>query len=837
MIPILLYTIKISGGYLAGTEVDWLSQHIAFPEYFRQRFYETGNLFPDFAMELGAGQNIYHFAYYGFCSPLYLLSFLLPSVSMADYMQGMMLVLWIADGLLCYRWLTSGHFGEEESFFASCIFVTAGPLVYHMSAQVMFVSYFPFLFLMLIGYDRYEKTGRYGLLTAGMCLMVLTSFYYAVGGAAVLVVYGLCGWKKEWASSVRVWIRSVWRQFYPALLGGLLSFFYLVPTVCAMFSGRKESRGTDLAALFVPEADIEKVLYNPYGLGLTAMAAVVILTGIFYRPCREKYLSAVLTVLLAFPVFEWVLNGGLYLRAKAFIPFLALAAYLFAAFFRYFRRGILARKKVAAGFSLAAVIFLWASMKAGVPVEEQYLLYADLAVCFLLIAGGWIFSRRAVCVGSALVMFTAAAVQTVVVKKEGGLIDRAWMQAFQSEEVEEAVKQVLPKPGESLYRVETRGTRRADKASDNQVLSAGQNLTTCYSSVQSESYRLFRDEEMHLSRPARNRLMQEASDNPVFLSMMGVRYLVFREGNMSRIPEGYEKAGEAGKVQIYENKEALPVAYVTDRVISERDWEILTWEERVLAWTGYAQAGQEDREGNQSAGERYGVQVREATGFEQLEGNYAVPEGKVHKSVFHAEDRNEDSYLFLSFRVKNHRKTEDVTIEVNGEKNKQSATQGYLYSNENDTFYYVCPLGNPDSTVEILLGAGDYTIDHVKARYGSLRDSEEELCQGEAPLVLSSDGDALEGKFESEKGGWLITSIPYDDGFQIRIDDQEVPLEKVNQGFVGAAVEKGEHKIQILYRAKGRKEGGAVTAATALALAADLARRRRGRKCKVRKEA
>ena len=112
VIPILFFLMKISGGYLAGSETDWLSQHIVFPEYFRQRFYETGNLFPDFAMEIGGGQNIYNFGYYGLYNPLYLLSYLLPFVDMAVYVQGMMLATWIADGLLCYLWLLREDFRE-----------------------------------------------------------------------------------------------------------------------------------------------------------------------------------------------------------------------------------------------------------------------------------------------------------------------------------------------------------------------------------------------------------------------------------------------------------------------------------------------------------------------------------------------------------------------------------------------------------------------------------------------------------------------------------------------------------------------------------------------------
>mgnify|MGYP000992762431 CR=1 FL=1 len=38
-----------------GANMDWISQHSVIPDYFRKQFYETGNLFPEFAMNLGGG--------------------------------------------------------------------------------------------------------------------------------------------------------------------------------------------------------------------------------------------------------------------------------------------------------------------------------------------------------------------------------------------------------------------------------------------------------------------------------------------------------------------------------------------------------------------------------------------------------------------------------------------------------------------------------------------------------------------------------------------------------------------------------------------------------------
>ena len=550
VIPILFFLMKISGGYLAGSETDWLSQHIVFPEYFRQRFYETGNLFPDFAMEIGGGQNIYNFGYYGLYNPLYLLSYLLPFVDMAVYVQGMMLATWIADGLLCYLWLLREDFREEESFFASLIMIMAGPVVFHTSMQIMFVSYLPFLLLTLIGYDRYCRTGKYALLTLGVLCMVLTSFYFAVGGVAALLIYGLCGWKKEWASSPAVLIRSLWKQFYPAFFGGLLSFFYLVPVFCAMLGGRSEGSSYGLKELLTPQISLWNVLYTSYGMGLTAMAVVILAVSLFYRRGKEKYLAVCILLLLVFPAAEFLLNGGLYLRAKAYIPFLPLIAWLAAAFLKRIQEKDLENRRLLAGYLLAAIVLVYGSRDEGITDLERYVVYADLVLCGLFILIGVRLWKRAVCAGLLACMAVSSVCQVRIEREH--LVKADWMEEFQDSDLKEAMQQIR-KEDTGLYRMEVRGTRAQEKAADNQSLVSGQNVTTVYSSISNTDYETFREEVLHLNRPARNTLMQESSDNPIFLDLMGVKYLLVREDSGEVAPEGYEKIGEKGNIDIYKN--------------------------------------------------------------------------------------------------------------------------------------------------------------------------------------------------------------------------------------------------------------------------------------------
>ena len=66
IISILLFILLTTGvNNVFGSNTDWLNQHTIFPDYFRQLFYETKELIPNFAFNYGGGQNIFNISYYG----------------------------------------------------------------------------------------------------------------------------------------------------------------------------------------------------------------------------------------------------------------------------------------------------------------------------------------------------------------------------------------------------------------------------------------------------------------------------------------------------------------------------------------------------------------------------------------------------------------------------------------------------------------------------------------------------------------------------------------------------------------------------------------------------
>ena len=92
---ITLIAVMLGVNNLFGSTVDWLGQHIVFPDLFRQAFYESGQIIPNFFFQIGGGQNAFLFTYYGFLSPVIILSYLLPFVDMTTYIISASIVLYL----------------------------------------------------------------------------------------------------------------------------------------------------------------------------------------------------------------------------------------------------------------------------------------------------------------------------------------------------------------------------------------------------------------------------------------------------------------------------------------------------------------------------------------------------------------------------------------------------------------------------------------------------------------------------------------------------------------------------------------------------------------------
>lgn len=898
-----------------GSRVDWISQHSVIPDYFRQQFYETGDLFPEFAANIGGGQNIYYFSYYGLFSPVILLSYLFPSVKMGDYLMFASLASLAVSVILFYTWLLKRGFSGKIRFMVSLMYLLSGPMIFHSYCQIMFVNYMPFLCMAFIGVDLYFEKGRKLLYMAGVFLMIMSSFYFSIGGMLALVIYGLnryleCGpegghflGSDLWYSSEKNIVSNIndkadrketkkalikikiacnyiflfledGAQFLcPMLAAVLLSGILLVPTAAALTGRGGTKGGIHPADLLIPDTQVDRLLYTPYGIGLTTFMVTVLIAGFTYKKLSERVLSWGCTVILSIPFFTWILNGGLYIREKALIPFLPLLCYLIAYYIKRLEEGQLASRSIQQNPSATRFVGL---LVGGIPfLATTGLLYAgqgtsefsEYGMLFLadavIMAGGYLlfcWKKESMFLLVPVVAFLFL-YGSVFHEKADRIESREFYDKVTDPATGQIVKEIIEEdPG--FYRLEQVGNEEENAADLNRVWNMGQYISSIYSSSYNKEYQEFRKNVFEVEEPFRNDLMQSVSQNPVFLKLMGVRYLLSEK----EVP-GYENVGQKGNIRVFRDMGAAPAAYVTDRLISEKSFEKLQFPYNQLALIfGAVKAGEgekqkEDGERSAAASEtaaplemadisqksealetaeamsgqerqileevKQAVKPVEIGLPEQKDGNLRITQkGDSYRIQADKKDTvrieipglgdgrtaEAERILFLQFHVKNNQPGKDVSVWLEGERNKLSAGN-HTYYNGNTIFSFAAALEKGKSFAELAFGKGDYELTGIKCFLGSWgKEVDQEragrLYQAEFQMDKEkSGGNVIAGFVEVEKEGYFVTSIPYDPNFEILVDGKETEYEKVNTAFLGFPVGEGRHTVEMAYHAPGRKIG------------------------------
>lgn len=786
-----------------GAKVDWFSQHSVLPDYFRQQFYATGKLFPEFAANLGGGQNIYHFAYYGLYSPLILPSYLLPFVKMSDYIMAVSVTGLTASVLLFYYWLKSRKTDIGTAFILSLMFLLAGPMIGQYSGQIMFVDYMPFLCLALIGVDRYFEQEKSALFTVSVFLMIMTSFYFSIGGMLALVLYGLHRYfeqREECKVTVSAFLRDGLCFVRPMFLAVLMSCFFLVPTALALTGGRSKGQNTSLAAIFIPQITVERFAYSIYGIGLTTLVITVLLTGLLYRKAYERVLTYGCVIVLVIPVFAYLLNGGLYIRDKVFIPFLPLLCYMIAIYLEKCKKkefstvaGMIPYIITTGFIYIARDQFttkgtgenIWKALLA------ESILFLICYVLYCVMKSHRKEAKEILMLALPSVLCLAVTMNTFYRMKPERYVSRKLYRDVTGEQNRQAVKEAL-KDDDGYYRTEQMGSDDENAANLNRIWDVDQNITSIYSSAYNPDYQTFRQKTFGLEEPFRNGMMQSVSKNPVFQRMMGVRYIV----SDSDVP-GYTLVKKCGTTGIYQNKDAAPVMYATDHVMTEEEYKKLAFPYNQTAFLEYAVVEEHTESSDQNIMTAYAPVSLKMV-------NNRTTGGAEQKTI---QQEGQKQILFLSFRVDNAHPNKDVAVWVNGIRNKLSATD-HVYYNENKTFTYAVPLKDGEDTISVIFGKGKYQLSHVQAYLGSLPERSELLYQSEIQVdKKQTEDNVIQGTIHVKKDGWFITSIPYDKHFKMFIDGKETKIQKVNTAFLGCKIESGNHEVKIIYHAPGTITG------------------------------
>ena len=205
----------------------------------------------------------------------------------------------------------------------------------------------------------------------------MTSFYFSIGGMLVLVIYGIYRYVE-----VKMDVKDGIKFFIPMFIAVLMSAVLLVPTACVLMGGRSTGSGETLSLwkLFIPHVKLSGLLYKPYGMGLTTLVITVLLSGLIYKKCAEKWLHIASIIVLTIPIFAWFLNGGLYIRDKVMIPFIPLLCFMIAKYIEKQRKGEISFRAGLIPFIITIFISFssFLIIKQEKPVCSSYLQHSKL---------------------------------------------------------------------------------------------------------------------------------------------------------------------------------------------------------------------------------------------------------------------------------------------------------------------------------------------------------------------------------------------------------------------------------------------------------------------------
>lgn len=836
---VLIWLLVPSGSWF-GSETDWYSQHVTIADYMRKNFYATGNLFPDFT-GLGGGTNFFSLSYYGFMRPDVLISYLFPQIEMEWFIQGYAILEILLGGGLLYYWLHRKGFSDFTGFACGFFYLSAN-CFFQAHRQIMFVNYLPFLLLAFLCLDRilapkdeavYHFRPHIGLIFS-LFFCILHSFYFFPSCFVACILY-ICHLLPDFLKNVeqgarkktkhRIW----WNYIVDVSFAVTMNLFLLLPTGLAILGNKKDTGvSTSLLKILGVNPTLDSILYSPYGCGLTLFCLYALFLCI--REKKTRKLAIAIFVLLFFDIFYWILNATLYVRPKCLIPFLPLILYLVAQALEGLRLG-----KIRHSLPLALLCSVPVIVQLLFLLHNQqvrHLITADLVLLLVCVSAGICLEEKRIALpihswwvnifGLVLLLTIPAMLYQAKGQEEyyTTVADES-RDYFSQEDLEKYCEN----PQARFDVIEH------PSSNTNYVITGDQNKSTLYSSISNSTYNTLLYDLLQMPISIRNRVAMTADENPFQEYLMGVRYIQTKD---DKVPAGYITLIEKNGHVLAENKNVLPIAYGSTALLSEKDYDTLSYPQTLDTIANRTIVpDSEDAEATLHNSQQSGNSDNEEAAFNSILSfepytsqmkEYSLPaDFFAHKASGKSETLSRDlpeslpasTILLISFDVE-YSGERDMSITINGIRNRLSGSEA-PYPNNNERFYYMVSSNNKLDALDITFSKGDYKVKNVEAYtiplsalfHPGLVEFQENSTSGK---------EIVNGSIDMTEDGYFVTSYTFSRGYVAYVDGRQVTPVQVNKAFLGFPLEKGAHEIQIEFHAPGKSLGFALSLVAAVLL-------------------
>ena len=740
---IILFSLVLGLIFIrSGSSMDFLNQHIVFPNYLREVFYSSFKIIPSFMIHIGAGQNIFNIAYYGLLSSIIMISYLFPFIKMLDYIIISNIILYVLSNLLFYKFIKDKF---DNSLFLTLLFMLSGPILFQFHRHFMFVNYMPFLILALINIDN----KKYSRLIIDIFLIIMTSFYYSVPSILCIIIYYIYVNFNEF--SIKKFLRFICYIFISILMSSIL----LMPVIYSILSTRSGVNSFNIS-LLIPNINLDNILYGGYSVGLTSICFISFIYLLFSKNKKNIFLFIIMSLICFIPISLYLLNGGLYVRGKALIPFLPLFVYII---------GLFIKNIDSIDFKKFLIFILFINLIVLIRYHVV-IYYIDLLFIIVLLFLYSKFKKKYILYGPIVLM---SFIICIVYNSGENYFNRSYYNLLNSD-----------------YNIDTNyRVSNLINSNDSVNINSGNMISSIYSSTINKYYSSLYHNVFKVNNSSINNMSLTSTSNPLFNRYMGNKYIY----------SNYDLGFPYSKISdnLYE-LDVLPLGYVNSRCVNKDYFDSLEYPYNVDILMNYVPGECSDKPVSSIS------EVSLNYSYE-LGNNSYIEDGKLYVNSddiisVHINDDMSGKVLFISV-LDQFEQEIDINMSINGQSNLLTH-RGWLYPNNNNDFNYVLS-GNE---LEIKVSKGIYNISNIKTYIMDYKFIDDyDLFNID---VINSE--KISGNISVRNSGYFILSIPYDKGFDIKVNGENIYYDEIN-GLIGFYLDSGIYNIDIDYESPGLKIG------------------------------
>lgn len=733
--------------------------------------------------------------YYYLTSPFFWLCCLFPKEWISSgFLYLNVLKLFLAY-LFAYKWLKNVIHKDYIAIIGALAATFSGWVCFLFHYNLFLDTYFLyFILLFLVDRTLFDNKNPIfiSLVTAFLCIC---NYYCAYMFLPFMIIYACIRLYSNVEKGIKENCLTLIKLFGWILLGVGMSCFILIP--CAQIVIMSSRLSENSYTLFQPvnwkilyriiTSLISPVLYRydsnlfityEIGNGLGWSGGASLFTSIFifslcvlvpFMKNKRKQKVFIITFLLfalmlIFPVFYKILQGSIETRWYYMIALFNI--YVAMHVLNEIDENKISYKKVC--FSILTVMGLIGicvvfSYFKWLMKDVRFLIKVMFILCILLI--GYMiacikkYRRVLVCIA----MVEAILPMSTMFYNDGYIrAEDLQMEIHNIDFIVDYLKEIDPQ----FYRIGF--SSRMDRFCENMPFSNNIASTTSYSSL----YNFYQED--FLSRFKRDWKINLNTGRIKTDNLMGVKYWISDKDD-ELVPYGYLYVEKMVDYNIYLNKRCLYLGFATDQTLNEEVFKKLSYmdQDRLLPFYIITQDST-----------NYNYEFYDS--MFQIGGDW----NPKHIEIDLCNDRS-GTILYVE-----NGDLCDVNITLYKE-NEEVLSQHFVQYNY-ISFYYPVEIEFDRIVIEAPYATDESNPFHVYAeqRVGYYEEYTDNVTMF---YDVRQNKDKVEGKIDIDKPSTIMTNIPYDPGWNVKVDGKKKEIKMVDLGFVGFECEPGAHVVEFTY--------------------------------------